>query len=65
MAGMGNASRVLRNKSRKELLSLWEHVVTETDRAWDHWDLWGGIDAALDDIDFPKRTLYILYNDAV
>ena len=44
---MAKSLQVLRIKSKEQFDSLIDHLVLETHRAWDHWDLWGGLDKAL------------------
>jgi hypothetical protein len=46
MVGMGKTPQVVRVKSKDQFSDLWAHVVTETHRAWDHWNLLRGIDVA-------------------
>ena len=38
---------MLRIKSGEQFNWLMDHVVAETHRTWDHWNLWGGLDTAL------------------
>jgi len=44
---MAKSPQVLRIKSKEQFDWLIDHLVLETNRAWDHWDLWGGLDKAL------------------
>jgi hypothetical protein len=44
---MAKSPQVIRIKSKEQFDWLIDHLVTETHRAWDHWDLWGGLDKAL------------------
>ena len=44
---MAKSHQVLRIKSKEQFDWLFDHLVLETQRAWDHWDLWGGLDRAL------------------
>jgi hypothetical protein len=44
---MAKSPQVIRIKSKEQFDWLIDHLVTETHRAWDHWNLWGGLDKAI------------------
>src|SRR6478672_3330878 len=49
MVIVSKSPRALRVKTRGQFNLFLDHLVTETHRAWDHWSLWGRLDAAIAD----------------